>query len=77
MEPKGDFKMKQTIQTSMRWIQQDLRYRAYMEKHGKDVLSPPSSLLSQNQVSQNQGRPETTVTEAEQSGLTESNPEKS
>ncbi|MGO8755741.1 MAG: hypothetical protein ACLQHK_10990 [Gallionellaceae bacterium] len=67
LEPKGEFKMKPTIQTSMRWIQQHLRYLAYMEKHGKDGLPPPGS-----QLSQIQDGPETTVTEAEQSGLTDS-----
>jgi hypothetical protein len=51
------------LHTSMRWIQQHLRYQAYLEERQKDVLQPTSSTVPRNQA--NQG---ITSTEAERPG---------
>lgn len=40
--------MKATVHTSMRWIQQHMRYLHYMENHGSEGQPPLSSPLQQS-----------------------------
>jgi hypothetical protein len=53
--------MKPVIHTSMRWIQQHLRYQAYMEKSGREAPLPLSTPSPQIQTG-----PESMLTETGQ-----------
>ncbi len=55
--------MKATVHTSMRWIQQHMRYLHYMENHGSEGQPPLSSPLPQSA-----SEPKSTVAEADTNG---------
>ncbi len=63
--------MKLTVNTSMRWIQQNLRYQAYMEGRGKEGNPASSSSLPKNQAESESTVANTDRTDIEGVGNTE------